>query len=219
MKKSIKLIILCFSFIISSETQAQSILPCSRINIISLSPDSTSPTGYILYFQANGNALGTTEAWFHATNIYDCNGNLISSSSASWFGVVADTTTTQQLYVDSIHINNCSYYTIEFIIRDPFTDTCIYTFTNTVLSLKDKSHDKITLYPNPTSSKILLNTNESYIGSGYLLFDILGKPILNGNIHSTTEEIDLEKLSSGVYYLKFGWNGNEMIKVIKEVTY
>ena len=82
---------------------------------------------------------------------------------------------------------------------------------NGPLSTDDFEKNQVTIYPNPTQSKINLSLNYAR-EVHYKLFSPLGKQLMTGTITSGNEEIDLSHLPSNVYFLKVG---NQYFKVLK----
>jgi polyhydroxybutyrate depolymerase len=82
---------------------------------------------------------------------------------------------------------------------------------NGLLSTDDYENRHVSIYPNPTQSKINLSLN--YVKEvHYKLFSPLGKQLMTGTITSGNEEIDISHLPSNVYFLKVG---NQFHKVLK----
>ena len=82
---------------------------------------------------------------------------------------------------------------------------------NGLLSTDDFENNQVTIYPNPTHSKINLSLNFSK-EVDYKLFSPLGKQLMTGTITSSNEEIDISYLPSNIYFLKVG---NQFYKVLK----
>ena len=82
---------------------------------------------------------------------------------------------------------------------------------NGLLSTDDFENNQVTVYPNPTQSKIKLSLNFSK-KVNYKLFSPLGKQLMTGTITSSNEEIDISHLPSNIYFLKIG---NQFYKVLK----
>ena len=59
----------------------------------------------------------------------------------------------------------------------------------------------ISLYPNPTSDKITLKSDQTVEGD-FEIIDPLGKLVQTGNCNGKEVEIDLNQLSSGNYILR-----------------
>ena len=82
---------------------------------------------------------------------------------------------------------------------------------NGLLSTDDYENRHVSIYPNPTQSKINLSLN--YVKEvHYKLFSPLGKQLMTGTITSGNEEIDISHLPSNLYFLKVG---NQFHKVLK----
>ncbi|MBL7918243.1 MAG: T9SS type A sorting domain-containing protein, partial [Bacteroidia bacterium] len=78
-------------------------------------------------------------------------------------------------------------------------------------------NESISVFPNPTKGMFTIKTDSFNFDSEFIIFDVLGKIVLQNKISSTTTQVDLSKYSNGVYYLKIKESKNQrMIKVIKE---
>ena len=82
---------------------------------------------------------------------------------------------------------------------------------NGLLSTDDYENRHVSIYPNPTQSKINLSLNYAK-EVHYKLFSPLGKQLMTGTITSGNEEIDISHLPSNIYFLKVG---NQFFKVLK----
>lgn len=81
------------------------------------------------------------------------------------------------------------------------------------LSLTDKKINEFLVYPNPTKNSLNFKVpfNENFKVS---VFDILGKNVLNATLE-TNKPLDVSKLNSGIYILKFN-DYNTNLKFVKE---
>ena len=73
----------------------------------------------------------------------------------------------------------------------------------------------IKLYPNPTNGNITLEVSLEKIGKSYSIQDFSGRTIRDGKISSAQEQIDLQGVARGVYYLSIE-NGSSVIKLVKQ---
>lgn len=82
------------------------------------------------------------------------------------------------------------------------------------LSLEDYSSQQFTVYPNPVQDRIFVASNTVQNYEELKIMDMTGKELINTN---TIENIDLEKLSPGVYLLRLYFEGkSENHKFIKQ---
>ena len=80
-----------------------------------------------------------------------------------------------------------------------------------LLSTDDFENNQVTIYPNPTQSKINLSLNFSK-EVDYKLFSPLGKQLMTGTITSSNQEIDILHLTSNIYFLKVGDQYHKILK-------
>lgn len=97
-------------------------------------------------------------------------------------------------------------------------DTC-YTIshkTQVSTARKDISYGELSIYPNPATKHFFVQSNSKLIGQPYSLFNNVGERILEGELTSTTTQIDLDDLPTGIYLLKVGQDISRTFKVILE---
>ena len=81
------------------------------------------------------------------------------------------------------------------------TDTCEATVTvEPGLSLEENLLESINIYPNPTANILYIKSNYSL---DYDLFNIVGQKIKSGSLLLGNNEINVKRLSDGVYFLNF----------------
>jgi len=74
------------------------------------------------------------------------------------------------------------------------------------------------VYPNPATSELNIDLQQK-TDVKYMLSDILGKPITNGEFHDTTNKLDISNLPNGVYVLTLtttNGKGEESVRLIKQ---
>ena len=84
----------------------------------------------------------------------------------------------------------------------------------------DEPQSSITVYPNPTSDKVLIISSETISENEIEFFDVTGKKYSIESISSVSPEglaIDLSEFSSGLYFVRVHTSSEfELIKVIKQ---
>ena len=84
-----------------------------------------------------------------------------------------------------------------------------------VLSVDDFLVANLKVYPNPANDVINIGSNDTQI-SEVILYDILGTKVLSQN-ELSNNRLDISGLTSGVYFMKIGANGNSITrKIIKK---
>lgn len=64
----------------------------------------------------------------------------------------------------------------------------------------NQSIDGLSFYPNPVNSGRIYITSKSTLDKEILIFDVLGKKVLQSTL--TTKELNISNLSPGVYIIK-----------------
>ena len=65
------------------------------------------------------------------------------------------------------------------------------------LDVQSIEENLISIYPNPAQSQITINSNIKM--DSYLIFNALGKIVMNGDLTNTT--INIESLKTGIYFI------------------
>lgn len=148
---------------------------------------------------------------------YDGSGYLIYLLSQNW--------------VSNSWINDAQFFITNYGNGNPYqiisqtadtsglvwTNVSRITFTNTSLGVDERIFEKsLAAYPNPADDNITIKTNENSVGMKYVIADQLGRQFLNGTITNRETVIDINQLSTGVYFIKVGQNKNQVLKVVKK---
>ena len=98
------------------------------------------------------------------------------------------------------------------MITASYTDGigCVANETMSILvedcaSLSDSSNNGISVFPNPNEGSFTIKGLE--VETAFSVYDLNGKIIFEGVSSSTTEQIQLPKITSGIYYLQSSKNG------------
>jgi hypothetical protein len=77
----------------------------------------------------------------------------------------------------------------------------VYMYVAGTASVSDNELLNVTMYPNPTSSRL----NISAVGTikNAQIFNVLGKKVMSLDINKNSESIDVSKLASGIYLIKY----------------
>ena len=73
----------------------------------------------------------------------------------------------------------------------------------------------VSVFPNPNDGRFTLRSSRELIGEQFYVFDLFGKCVFEGSIHSTIEKLNLIALDCGVYFLKVGDELDSTIKIVK----
>ncbi|WAC01304.1 T9SS type A sorting domain-containing protein [Lacinutrix neustonica] len=85
----------------------------------------------------------------------------------------------------------------------------IATYSNTLSKTVFNNKLNFSIYPNPTNTGYIEITTASNEAINILVFDILGKQVLNKTINN---RLDVSKLNTGLYILKLNQNGATVTK-------
>jgi Leucine-rich repeat (LRR) protein len=94
--------------------------------------------------------------------------------------------------------------------RDPGSSFSL----NCSLGLDEFSENNVSIFPNPTKSFLTIDLNRN---ATYTLTNLFGQEIRNGNLLSGSNELDINSLSNGLYFLNIKTlEGKIAKKIIKE---
>jgi hypothetical protein len=69
-------------------------------------------------------------------------------------------------------------------------------------NVSEELNSIVKIFPNPASTNITIQVNESDLGSQVFIFNAIGQEVLSERITSTSQLLDIEKLTEGFYFLK-----------------
>jgi PKD repeat protein len=103
-----------------------------------------------------------------------------------------------------------------FYSGDAFEDSASKQFNVAgVLSLNGFNTSSITLYPNPTRSKITIASPMNSLPDAFTIYTTLGQKVLSKTINSETDlEIDLQDFDTGMYFIKLTKDSMSVTKTI-----
>jgi hypothetical protein len=82
-------------------------------------------------------------------------------------------------------------------------------FNNIFVGIDDQVEDAIQIYPNPAHNQITINGK---FGETLILSDVLGKIVLQKQLKSASESIDITQLANGMYLVNVGNTTSKLIK-------
>jgi hypothetical protein len=149
--------------------------------------------------------------------VLDCNGDSVATGDIFIFGQVGQTTVAYPVTISGSL--ECEPLTVVFVYGDENlnNDTCLLTFGATSLVTKAPLlADKFSIFPNPSNNHVNIQSTVSQIGTSYFIYDFTGKLMLTGKLISESTRIDMNRFSSGIYFIKMGDNALDTFKVVKE---
>ena len=146
----------------------------------------------------NGNILACTN-FASSYQWLDCEANYASIEGET---SMVFTATQNGSYALEITFNECS-------------DTSECFIVNTVGIQDGIVKERITIYPNPTSSSFII-LSENIINSKFKIIDEQGRAVSEGFMHGKKQAIDISKLSTGVYSVVFAQQDLPLLSVVKD---
>ena len=91
----------------------------------------------------------------------------------------------------------------------------VYSWVGTTSVLNILSNVSISLFPNPTSGSVHIQTSPELIGAGYRVTTNYGSEVLQGEIIGFDTQLDLKDFAEGVYLINVGDKLQQSLKVMK----
>ena len=88
-----------------------------------------------------------------------------------------------------------------------------YEQSTTSTGIYENSNSFFSLFPNPASDQITIETNEYLMGNEFAIYNSIGKSVRKGSITTKETIVNLNDLASGIYILSIN---NQIYKVIKQ---
>jgi len=136
----------------------------------------------------------------------------ISNFGTSWQWNFGDTTTSTEQYPQHSYTTT-GIKTVQLITNNDYcSDTAFYTITvlldvgiNSTFNIE---HSIFDIFPNPASEKLTVSGNQfSVSGNEFVVYDLFGKEVLNRELKTEKQLIDISALKQGIYYYKIFNNG------------
>jgi hypothetical protein len=77
---------------------------------------------------------------------------------------------------------------------------CLFSFVGFAQESKTAINDALGFYPNPVSNGKIYITSKTTLEKEILIFDVLGKKVLQTN--TTSKEVNISTIPPGVYIIK-----------------
>lgn len=154
---------------------------------------------------------------YPSVQIVDPQGDTISNK-IGWVNFFAHLGNGLQTYQDTITqfgITDFSQY--HFLMSEGFNDTTVEIFWCLTSDISGADQTHLGIYPNPATGSIHLMQIPNGETATVQIFDSNGRLCHTSKVTSDNNEIDLEKLSSGMYFLRMtSKSGVRIGKVIKQ---
>jgi hypothetical protein len=69
-------------------------------------------------------------------------------------------------------------------------------------SISEDTRLSLQVFPNPASTNITIQVNESDLGSQVFIFNAIGQEVFSERITAVNQLLNIEKLTEGFYFLK-----------------
>ena len=115
----------------------------------------------------------------------------------------------ETVFTDTVTANGTYTYSVIAKKYDGMSEPVTVTVEVTVLSLNDDETNRISIYPNPASGIVYVNSDKCFDA---VVYNYQGQVVMRKN--NNDGQIDLSALTAGVYFLEIRGNANVMIEKI-----
>lgn len=92
-----------------------------------------------------------------------------------------------------------------------------YASSSTISGIKESSKTPMfTIFPNPATENITIKSSTELLNTNFSIIDINGKTVMKGSIKNLSENIDISKLTSGIYAISNDHFPEKSAKFIKK---
>lgn len=161
--------------------------------------------------------------WSHYEGLNFGSYNIYRGTNPSNISLLTTIQSNLNSYTDLAPPTGPLYYQIELVNPVNCDPTKILNYgvsrsnivNNGLSGVIEISNTNILVYPNPTNGNITLEVSSELVGRRYSIRDFSGRIIRDGKISSTQEQIDLQNVARGAYYLSIE-NSTSVTKLIKQ---
>jgi PKD repeat protein len=207
--------------------------PCIIVSVYMNSKTSANRTvqvkdtmGYVVAQQTVYCPAGGAQA---VVNLSINTGGSYYMSVADTLGLFSDTTGAAYPYTDSGGIVSITgldsaiystyprayFYFYNWVVKEPDCASQRVPLVASILStgINEVSADmSFTLYPNPATNDVVLQTNQTGNGTVYTVKNILGQTLLSGNVEAAQTHIDLSAFANGIYLIELNQGEQTAVK-------
>jgi hypothetical protein len=161
--------------------------------------------------------------WSHYEGLTFGSYNIYRGSDPSNISLLTTIQSNLNSYTDLAPPVGPIYYQIEIVNPNSCDPAKVVNYdvsksnivNNGVNGINALASTAVLVYPNPTSKDVTLEVTAELIEKDYFLTDNTGRIILSGQFRTLKETINLEQISTGVYFIKIDNNANLMYKIVK----
>lgn len=154
--------------------------------------------------------LGAPTAGYTQSNLgFDYTFTSTSTNAGTWSWDFGDGIGTSTLENPVYTYTTNGTFTVTLTVDNGCgVDVYTETLTITGVGLDENSLNLISVYPNPASEAINLVVSSEMIGKDFIIKDVRGKVIYNNAISHELTIIEINALSSGIYFISIDNNGS-----------
>ena len=89
--------------------------------------------------------------------------------------------------------------------------TFIFNKWTTSVTGVNKVSDNVTLYPNPARSELNVTYNKDLNVKSLAIYNLVGKQVSNYRVSGTSAKLDIEKIPSGIYFVRLVDNAGQVV--------
>lgn len=89
--------------------------------------------------------------------------------------------------------------------------TFIFHKWNTNVSGINKATEDVVLYPNPARSELNVTYNKNLSVKNLAIYNLLGKQVSNYRVSGSSAKLDIEKIPSGIYFIRLMDNSGRVV--------
>jgi len=174
----------------------------------------TSNVQWTVSVVSNSAGSSTAPSWLTATPVSGSN-NMIIQIAAT-----ANTSTsarTAYITVSSGTISKIITVKQIGITPNPGLAPLGDNVNNNINSYIEKTSDNITIFPNPTSSFVVIKPQQQFTNNDFVeIYSLDGRKVLTQMLNGSNAKIDMQSLMNGIYFVRITQNSQVVVKTINK---
>lgn len=158
------------------------------------------------------------------TRLYDFKGNFITGASlgsVNYEKVTDIIVSKNKIYLTGAFQETCYFYDVQTVVSQivtrGYSDIFIaqYPFPDFIVDTVETINYSLKMFPNPADKQITITNTTDQIGLKYVMFDMMGRMVFQGELSQNENIINISNLNAGIYFVKIMSTKPKTIKFIK----
>lgn len=154
-------------------------------------------------------------------NLVNINDTIWAGGGSGLYPIYSNTSITnydRKLYPGGFKISGIAFVNNNIWVIDHINKKLkVFPYPFSIITASEKwiTEDKISIYPNPASDYVIINTSDNAYEDNLIeVFDVSGKKVISGRQKSSIHKLDLKKADPGLYMIRVSNQSQSVVKSI-----